>query len=174
MKRRTKLAVGAGTALAVVGTGAAIGATKLTPREESKAVLDDAAKQLGVDPAKLNDALEQALANRIDAAVKAGTLTKERGDEMKAAIQAGTFPLFGVRGRPRRREASRRRLRPSLDAAASYLGVTEDALRTQLRSGKTLADVAKAPRRARLSTGSSQRWSRTRRRSSTRRSQPGS
>ena len=45
---------------------------ELTPSDESKAVVEDAAKQLGVDPAKLNDALKQALENRIDAAVKAG------------------------------------------------------------------------------------------------------
>jgi hypothetical protein len=31
-----------------------------------------------------------------------------------------------------------------LDAAATYLGLSEDALRTQLQSGKSLADVAKA------------------------------
>lgn len=31
-----------------------------------------------------------------------------------------------------------------LDAAATYLGTTEDALRTQLQSGKTLAQIANA------------------------------
>jgi hypothetical protein len=31
-----------------------------------------------------------------------------------------------------------------LDAAATYLGLTEDQLRTQLESGKSLADVAKS------------------------------
>ena len=142
MKRRTKLAAGAGAALAVVGTGAAIGATKLTPREESKAVLDDAAEQLGVSTAKLEDALHQALANRVDAAVKAGTITQERGDELKAAIAAGTFPLFAMRGSPGRHHRGGG-LGGHLDAATAYLGMTEAALRTSLQSGKTLADVAK-------------------------------
>jgi hypothetical protein len=32
----------------------------------------------------------------------------------------------------------------TLDAAATYLGLTEDQLRTQLESGKSLADIAKA------------------------------
>ena len=41
-------------ALAVVGAGGAVAATGLgTPQEESKAVLDDVAKQLGVDEAEL-------------------------------------------------------------------------------------------------------------------------
>ena len=34
--------------------------------------------------------------------------------------------------------------RPGLDAAATYLGTTVDALRTQLQSGKTLAQIADA------------------------------
>src|SRR5918992_2339900 len=94
MKNRTKLAAGAGAALAVAGAGGAIAATQLSPKEESQAVVDDAAKQLGVDPAKLSDALKQALENRIDRAVEDGTLTKEQADAMKARIEADDFPLF--------------------------------------------------------------------------------
>ena len=33
---------------------------------------------------------------------------------------------------------------PKLDAAAAYLGLTEAQLRTELRSGKTLAEITKA------------------------------
>ena len=40
MKKRTKLAVGAGAALAVVGASGAVAADRLTPKEESKAVVD--------------------------------------------------------------------------------------------------------------------------------------
>ena len=46
MKKRTKLAAGAGAALAVVGASGAVAADKLTPKEQSKAVVADAAKQL--------------------------------------------------------------------------------------------------------------------------------
>ena len=95
MKKRTKLAASAGAALAVVGAGGAVAADRLTPSDESKAVVDDAAKQLGVDPAKLNAALRKALENRIDEAVKAGRLTEEQGKAMKERIEAGDFPLFG-------------------------------------------------------------------------------
>lgn len=144
MRKRMKLAAGAGAALAVAGGGAAIAATGSSPQAESQAVVNDAAKQLGVDPTKLSSALKQALANRVDAAVKAGTLTEAQGKELKAQIQAGTFPLFagpGFRGGHHggRGFGSGRHLA----AAASYLGVTDAALRTGLESGKTLADVAK-------------------------------
>jgi hypothetical protein len=145
-KMKHRLAAGAGAALAVAGGGAAIAATQLSPKAESEAVVNDAAKQLGVTPAKLSDALKQALANRIDAAVAAGTITKEQGDQLKARIASGDFPLFGVRGPgfghgPGGPHGG---FGAHLSAAATYLGVTEAALRTSLEGGKTLADIAKA------------------------------
>ncbi len=152
MKKRTKLAAGAGAALAVVGAGGAVAATTLSPSEESKAVVEDAAKQLGVDPAKLSDALRQALENRIDEAVEAGRLTKEQGEAMKQRVEAEDFPLFpgpgfGHRGfehgGPGHGGPGHRGFR-DLDAAATFLGVGEDALRERLRDGETLADIAKA------------------------------
>ena len=134
MKKRTKLAAGAGAALAVVGAGGALAADRLTPNDESKAVVDDAAKLLGVDPAKLNAALRKALENRIDEAVKAGRLTEEQGKAMKERIEAGDFPLFGGPGfrpsrlrparlpRPRHRGCVPRRRRGRAARAASRRG----------------------------------------------------
>ena len=141
MKKRTKLAAGAGAALAVVGAGGALAANQLTPSEESKAVVEDAAKQLGVDPAKLSDALRKALENRIDEAVKAGRLTEEQGEAMKQRIEADDFPLFGGPGFGHRGFAHRGFR--DLGAAAKYLGVDADALQARLRDGDTLAEVAK-------------------------------
>jgi hypothetical protein len=148
MNKRTKLAAGAGAALAVVGAGGALAADKLTPAQESKAVVDDAAKQLGVDPAKLNDALKQALENRIEQAVESGRLTKEQGKAMKQRIENDDFPLFPVPGTAFGPRGFGHHGFRDLDAAAAYLGVDEDALRTQLRDGDTLADVAKAKGKA--------------------------
>jgi hypothetical protein len=141
MKKRTKLAAGAGAAMAVVGAGGAVAANQLSPSEESKAVVEDAAKQLGVDPAKLSDALRNALENRIDEAVEAGRLTEEQGAAMKQRIEADDFPLFGGPGLGHR-GFTHRGFR-DLDAAAAFLGVEEDALRERLRDGDTLAEVAK-------------------------------
>ena len=143
MKKRLKLAVGAGAALAVAGGGAAIAANATSPQAESQAVVNDAAKQLGVTPAKLSGALKQALANRVDAAVKAGTLTEAQGKEVKARIQADTYPLFGGRGAGGPGGHHRGGFGRHLDAAAAYLGVTEAQLRTSLEAGKTLAAIAK-------------------------------
>lgn len=140
MKRKV-VAAGA-AALAVAGGGAAVAATSLVdPEQENKAVIDDAAAQLGVQPNELSNALEQALLKRVDAALAAGRITQAQADELKQRIQSGDYPLvgpmFGHHGGPGHGFGH-------LEAAAAYLGLTEAELRTQLESGKTMADVAKA------------------------------
>lgn len=143
---KRKVIVAGVVALAVAVTGGAFAATKATSRKaESQAVVNDAAKQLGVQPSELTAALKKALSNRVDAAVKAGRITKAEGDAMKARINSGEFPLFGGphRGGGKFGHGPGFHLH-GLDAAASYLGLTEAQLRTQLNNGKTLAQVAKA------------------------------
>jgi hypothetical protein len=143
MKRnRMKLAGATAAVAALVGGGAAIAADQLTPKQESDAVVADAAKQLGVDPAKLDAALKKALENRVDAAVAAGRITKAQGDEMKARIAAGDVPLIGV-GPGHGPHGGLGHHFADLDTAATYLGVTEAALRTSLGNGSTLAEIAK-------------------------------
>jgi hypothetical protein len=143
--RRKVVAMGV-AALAVGGTGAGIAATKLTgqsPSEESKAIVNDAAKNLGVEPGKLSAAIKQALRDRVDAAVKAGRLTEAQGKELKQRIDSNDFPLFGPPAFGRGFGGPHPFFH-GLDAAATYLGLTEAQLRTRVESGKTLAEIAKA------------------------------
>jgi hypothetical protein len=138
MSKRTKIAAIVVAALATVGTGAAIAATKAgSPQEESQAIVEDAAKQLGVAPEKLSAALKQALVNRLSAAVAEGRLTQAQADALKERIQSGNVPLFAGRHGPHGDHHL------GLEAAAGYLGVSADELRSSLSAGKTLADVAR-------------------------------
>ena len=141
LNRKSKIAVGAAALLAAAGAGAAVAASQdSSPSSESKAVIDDAAKQLGIPSSKLSDALKKALSDRVDAAVAAGRITKAEGDAIKARIQSNDFPLFGGhRGGVGAHEFLGR-----LDSAAAYIGITEAQLRTELESGKSLAQVAQA------------------------------
>jgi hypothetical protein len=134
-----KIAVGGAALAATVGAGGAIAATQLNPSEESKAVLNDAAEQLGVEPSELSDALKDALANRVDEAVESGQLTEEQGAELKERIESGDVPLLGLGG-----PGFGHRLHHvgDLDAAASYLGMTEASLMAAIEDGKTLAEIA--------------------------------
>jgi hypothetical protein len=141
LRHKRTAAAGAAAALAIAGGGAAIAATNgSSPQQDSQAVVNDAAGQLGVSSAKLSAALKQALENRVDAEVAAGRLTQTQATELKARIESGDVPLIAL-GPPGVHRGGRP---PGLDAAASYLGVTQAQLRTSLGSGKSLADVAKA------------------------------
>src|SRR3989442_16035580 len=96
LNRKTKIVVGAAALLAAAGAGAAVAASQdSSPSSESKAVIDDAAKQLGIPSSKLSDALKKALSDRVDAAVAAGRITKAQGDAPKERITPSDFPLFG-------------------------------------------------------------------------------
>ena len=145
MDVKRKVIAGAAAALAVGGTGAGIAATKLndSPSAESKAIVEDAAKQLGVQPQALSDAIKKALGDRVDKAVADGRLTKEQGAELKKRIAADEFPLFGPPAFGPHFGAPHPFFH-GLDAAATYLGLTDAQLRSRLNSGKTLAEIAKA------------------------------
>ena len=133
MKKKLKLAGGTALLAAAIGGGAALAADRMSPAEESDAVVADVAKQLGVPEAKVEAALEEALANRVDAAVEAGRLTEAQGEELKERLRSGDFPLVGL-GPGRGLHGGGHHLLGGLDAAADYLGLT-DALCRRLNRG---------------------------------------
>jgi hypothetical protein len=139
MRHRRTIAVAGASLIAAVGAGAAIAATQLDPKEESAAVVNDAAERLGVEPSDLTAALKEALSNRVDEAVEAGRLTEEQGAELKERIRSGDVPLlgFGPGFGPRHH------VHLDLGAAADYLGMTDAGLHAALEDGKTLAQLAR-------------------------------
>jgi hypothetical protein len=158
---KQKAAVGAAGVALLAGAGGAYAATRSTATPgpvksraqitaQRNAFLDDVAKRLGTTRAKLEAALKGAAIDRVDAAVAAGRLTKAQGDAIKQRIQSGKGPGLGLEvGRPGPRGFGfgfRLGFGPgrSLDTAAQYLGLTDKQLRTQLRSGKSLAQIAKS------------------------------
>jgi hypothetical protein len=141
MKRNHKIAIVAVLGLSVIAVGGAVGATQLTPKQESEAIINDAAEQLGVQPSELSNALKQALKNRVDDAVEEGRLSEEQGSRIKERIDAGDVPFLGLG--PRMHKHFGGPFHGKLEAAAEYLGMTEAQLREALDDGKTLAQVAK-------------------------------
>jgi hypothetical protein len=135
-KRMTQVVViGVFAAILAIGAGAAVAGGGLG---DQQTFLNDVAKRLNVTPDQLKAALKGASEDRIDAAVAAGKITKAQGDAMKERAAQGGLPFFGGghhggfgHGGPM-----------SLDAAASYLGLTTAELQAQLASGKTLAQIA--------------------------------
>jgi polyhydroxyalkanoate synthesis regulator phasin len=138
------------TAVAVTAAGGAGAAIAMTRGDDAKqseqAVLADAAKRLNVSPSALHDALAAAEDAQLDQLVKDGKLTQKQADAIKqlrkesglvlgpGVAAPGMFfhgPGFGVRF-------------ALVDDIASAIGISRDELFSELRSGKSLADIAKA------------------------------
>ena len=146
MTMRMKQVLTIGVFVLVLAIGAGVAAADSIGNDQD-AFLNNVAKRLNVTPAALKAALKGASDDRIDAAVAAGKITKAQGDAMKARTAEDGVPFFGGGGH---RGGGFGHGGPghggpaSLDAAAKYLGLTEAQLHTQLESGKTLAEIAKA------------------------------
>jgi hypothetical protein len=131
-----KLVIGA-TGLVLLGGGAAVAvaATQNSGGSGRQAYLDDVARRLNVSPGALTAAMKAAGDDRIEAAVAAGRITRSQADALKQRSEHGDgVPFFGHRlsggglgGR---------------GAAAQYLGISAATLRSDLKSGKSLAQIA--------------------------------
>jgi hypothetical protein len=143
--RRRGLAAGAAVLVLAGGAGAAY-ATNQTGSKPSSSKADTpfltgVANRLHVAPTDLLNAFKAEATARVDAAVSAGRIPAAVGERIKQRIASATIerPL-GLLG-PRHQRA--RPLRGIAKAAADYIGVTVAQLRTELRSGKSLAQSAK-------------------------------
>ena len=114
----------------------------LTALQGGKTLASIADATAGKSAAGLVAALVTHEKQELADAVTAGRLTQAQSDKLAATLQQ-RFQDF-VNGTLPRDLPRHERDRGGLDAAASYLGTTADALATQLRSGKTLAQIANA------------------------------
>ena len=121
-----------------------------TAAAQNQAIAADAAGQLGVSTSALTAAIKKAMVDQVEAQVTAGTLTKTQATAIEARLAKADAPLFalgGGRGGAGGAGHSQRGVgggSGSLDAAATYIGITAADLRTQLDAGKTLAAIATA------------------------------
>jgi uncharacterized protein (DUF433 family) len=153
MSARRIAAIALAGGLLAGGTGVAIAAvTKDDGTKAEQAILDNAAKRLDVTPDKLREALSAAQDDQLDQMVKDGTLTQKQADVIKAKrkqsgrVLGGRFdgpPGFRTDGRGAFGRHHGPRGGVFLDLAKA-LGITRAQLETQLRAGKSLADIAKA------------------------------
>ena len=132
---RRKVVAGAAAALAVGGAGAGIAATKLShsPRQESQAVVNDAAKQLGVEPSKLGAALKKAYEDRVDAAVADGRISKAEGEALKQRIESEGLPLVRAAARVPSLRLPRPRLRLREPGCGQVPGPEREPARVEAR-----------------------------------------
>ncbi|MCL6526906.1 MAG: hypothetical protein K6T57_08475 [Thermaceae bacterium] len=115
--------------------------------------LQKLATALGVDVAKLKAALQSAGIATVDEALKNKDLTPAQADRAKQRIQSGDFGLRGFggpgmerggRGFGMERQGFRGGPSAGLEAAAKALNTSVPDLVGQLRSGKTLTQIAQS------------------------------
>jgi polyhydroxyalkanoate synthesis regulator phasin len=152
-------------ALAVVLVGAALigGSIGLAVAQDEdtpvQSFLGRVAEKLGIGEDELRSAVSEVEQDIIDERVAEGNLTEEQGERLKERIQEGDLlgPGFGPLEGPRERfcdrvfDCIRDRVRDHLherdgrltvEAAATVLGLEPEELLSELKDGKTLAEVA--------------------------------
>jgi hypothetical protein len=147
--RPARIVVAAVAAVALaVGVGAAV-ASNGDFAEKREAFMTDVAKRLGVSTDALNDAVKGARLDQVEQALKDGEITQEQADAAKQAIESGEGRGFGPGHRGFKGGfggghgfGHHGHRGGSLEAAADYLGLSQDELRTGLRGGKSLATIA--------------------------------
>ncbi len=159
MRFRKTVALGG---IVVVVAGLILASTALaqtptpTPNKASgsyaNTFMDRLAGALGVSRQKLDEGLTQARNDTLDQAVKDGKLTREQADKIKARQPQGSAP--GMRGIPFGPKGGDRKGVVVLfgssmhEVIAKALGMTSDELTNQLRSGKTLKELAEGKEQA--------------------------
>ena len=108
------------------------------------------AKAQGKDLAGLEQTIVDTAKAQLDKAVAAKDLTQAQADDMLAKLKARIADVanatlrFRGPGGPGGAPGLARPFGKDVGAAAKYLGLSKPELRTKLRAGQSLADVAKA------------------------------
>jgi hypothetical protein len=131
---------------AAISTYLGLTADQLRTDLQSGKTLAQVAAAQGKTVSGLEDAIVAGAKTSLDAAVAAGNLTAAQEATKLADLQShvadivnSTGPPAGDHGGPGGPGGG-----PATKAIADYLGLTSDEIRTQLKSGKTLAQVATA------------------------------
>ena len=161
LKRRAAIALAAAGLIVLAGASTAAFAQTPTPTPGAQRTnyrevfVSKLASTLGIDQSKLVDAIKKAESDTIDQAVANGDLAKNRADDLKQRLNSatpGTLP-FGGFGPFDGKDPRRGPVKPGPfglkdqaveQAIATKLGMTVQDLQTQLRSGKSLLDLAQA------------------------------
>ena len=160
LSRRVLIAAGAAAFIGVAAAGTVALASTPTPtagrgsgQDYRQVFISKLAAGLGIDQSKLTGAVKQASVATIDEAVAKGDLTKDQADKLKARMEQGGPGFFGappIGPGPRGDRHAPPFGGPGMKddavtkAIADKLGLTADELHTQLRAGKTLAELATA------------------------------
>lgn len=115
-----------------------------TLKQELKAgkSLADIAAEKGVAEQQVIDTLVQQATQRIDQAVQNGKLTQDKADQMKAKLADRVKAMVEKKGGPAFSKHEHGEKGGQLKEVATVLGITPQDLMTQLKQGKSIAQIA--------------------------------
>jgi hypothetical protein len=104
------------------------------------------ASNLGKSQSQLQKAISDAISQTLADAVKNGDLTQQQADSLKSRLGSGQQACAGLPGLGKRGgfPGIARREAVGLNEVAKALGISESELQQDLRSGKTVKDLAAA------------------------------
>lgn len=123
------------------GATAAASSTPTRRQQAVDAFIDKVAKNLNVSSDQLKSAVKDAALQTVDEQVAAGKLTQAQGDKITAAINSGKYPQLArlFHGR----QAILAQVRKGIVvSSAKAIGIAPKDLAAELKSGKSIADVA--------------------------------
>jgi hypothetical protein len=135
-----------GSALALVPSASAQDADATPPtaerHEKRGRFLERVASLLGIDVAVLEQAIKDARSEAVEEKLAAGEITEERAAKARERIENGRGG-GGFKERGERRHERKLKIRGALiEQAATALGITADDLKSELKAGKSVAEVA--------------------------------
>lgn len=141
---KKRLIIGSLTAFLLVAGGGAYALAATGSATSTFNFLTDFAGHLGVPVATVKTALQQTQVDRVNALLKAGRITSAQATQMEQAIQSGK-PMGGMGwggfGMHRHGPGM---MGLDLTTVATYVGLTQQQLMTDLGNGQTLARIAAA------------------------------
>lgn len=110
--------------------------------QRGKSIMD-VAKAKGVSEAELTAKMMQLRGNRIDEAVKNGKIDAARAEQMKQRMSSHLSYMLNEKGLPEKHSMHKGHgMKPDPEQLASALGISKEELKAQLKSGKSLAEIA--------------------------------
>lgn len=146
--QRKHLLIGALIALPLLAGGgvAAVAASgSASGTSPAATFLADLASHLGISTSTLQSAVQQSEIDQVEAQLKAGKLTQAQATKIETQIKSGDVGRgFGMMGGPHGRRGFMAGGNAAMQAAATYLGLTQQQLMTDLQGGKSLSSLATA------------------------------
>jgi hypothetical protein len=110
--------------------------------------LVEVAKEKGISEADLTAKLLDLRKSKIDEAVKSGRLDAAKADKFKQQMAEHLTFMLNQKGLPSGHEQHGKKshsgLRPDYEKLAGTLGMTKDQLKSELKGGKSLTEIAAA------------------------------